>query len=209
MRAVDLGPMIPPPQWRRIWGEGKILMIAMVNLSHVLNSEGNCSCGYIPRQILCLPPQIAHCSWSWWLPRASQVHPCPHWTKNKAGSTVLESTTFQRYVLPPPLTRCDASLQDKCVTAKITPSEMELKWCATYGLICVKATDVHVFLCTSLPSLALPLTMQYGTPILRQRAGRKTTSWEGKYRKKLILQQHRPTNNIKRARCIAQVILSC
>lgn len=48
----------------------------------------------------------------------------------------------------------------------------------TYGLICVKATDVHVFLCTSLPSLALPLTMQYGTPILRQRAGRKTTSWE-------------------------------
>lgn len=94
MRAVDLGPMIPPPQWRRIW-EGKI-MIAMVNFVQCfVSSECNCSCGYIPRQILCLPPQIAHCSWSWWPPRALQVHPCPHWTKNKAGSTVLKSATFQ------------------------------------------------------------------------------------------------------------------
>lgn len=55
---------------------------------------------------------------------------------------------------------------------------------STYGFICVKATEVHVFLCTSLPSRALPLTMQYGTPILRHRAGRKMTSYRNK--KKLI-----------------------
>lgn len=48
----------------------------------------------------------------------------------------------------------------------------------TYGLVCVKATEVQVFLCTSLPSLALPLTMQYGTPILRHRAGKNTTSYK-------------------------------
>lgn len=55
------------------------------------------------------------------------------------------------------------------------------KWnmnaCVTHGLVCVKATEVQVFLCTSLPSLALPLTMQYGTPILRHRAGKNTTSY--------------------------------
>lgn len=48
----------------------------------------------------------------------------------------------------------------------------------TYGLTCVKATQVQVFLCTSRPSLALLLMMQYGTPILRHRAGKKTTSWK-------------------------------
>ena len=51
------------------------------------------------------------------------------------------------------------------------------KFCVcTHGLTCVMATEVHVFLCTSLPNLALPLMMQYGTPILRHKAGRKTTS---------------------------------
>lgn len=42
----------------------------------------------------------------------------------------------------------------------------------------MKATQVHVFLWTSRPSLALLLIMQYGTPILRHRAGKKTTSWK-------------------------------
>lgn len=60
---------------------------------------------------------------------------------------------------------------------RVVPRDKGLAFADTYGLTCVKATEVHVFLCTSRPSLALPLTIQYGTPILRQRAGKNTTSW--------------------------------
>lgn len=42
----------------------------------------------------------------------------------------------------------------------------------------VRATVVQVFLWTSRPKEALPLTMQYGTPIFRQRAGKKRTIWK-------------------------------
>lgn len=86
---------------------------------------------------------------------------------------------------------------------------MELKWCATYGLICVKAIDVHVFLCTSLPSLALPLTMQYGTPILRQRAGRKTTSWEGKGKEEIdtTAAQANTQRKAGTVRCSSHIVL--
>jgi hypothetical protein len=44
----------------------------------------------------------------------------------------------------------------------------------------VTATHVQVFLLTSVPRRALPFTMQYGTPILRQRAGRNNTNWKSK-----------------------------
>lgn len=46
MRAVDLGPMMPPPQWRRICGERKVLVIATVNS---LSIAVRCSCGYFAR----------------------------------------------------------------------------------------------------------------------------------------------------------------
>lgn len=61
----------------------------------------------------------------------------------------------------------------------------------THGLVCVKATEVQVFLCTSLPSLALPLTMQYGTPILRHRAGKNTTSYKWNKLNQLCIDIHR------------------
>lgn len=66
----------------------------------------------------------------------------------------------------------------------------------TYGLVCVKAIEVQVFLCTSLPSLALPLTMQYGTPILRHRAGKNTTSYKWQI-KSIKNQQQTPPTHIK------------
>ncbi len=66
----------------------------------------------------------------------------------------------------------------------------------THGLVCVKATEVQVFLCTSLPSLALPLTMQYGTPILRHRAGKNTTSYKWNKLNQLCIDIHR---NIQRS----------
>lgn len=40
---------------------------------------------------------------------------------------------------------------------------------------CVRATAVHVLRLTRRPKRALPLTMQYGTPILRHKAGRNNT----------------------------------
>ena len=43
------------------------------------------------------------------------------------------------------------------------------------ALTLVKATQEQFLRPTSLPSLDLPLTMAYGTPILRQRVGRKRT----------------------------------
>jgi len=48
------------------------------------------------------------------------------------------------------------------------------------GRTSVTATQVAVFLWTTAPSLDLLLTMQYGMSILRQRAGKKTTSWQKK-----------------------------
>jgi hypothetical protein len=45
----------------------------------------------------------------------------------------------------------------------------------TYELVLSKARQVAVFLRTTRPSLALPFTMQYGTPILRHSAGRNST----------------------------------
>ncbi len=45
----------------------------------------------------------------------------------------------------------------------------------THGLTVVKARHVAVFLRTTRPRRALPFTMQYGTPILRQSAGRNST----------------------------------
>ncbi len=61
----------------------------------------------------------------------------------------------------------------------------------THGLVCVMAKEVQVFLCTSLPSLALPLTMQYGTPILRHRAGKNTTSYKWNKLIQLCIDIHR------------------
>lgn len=68
--------------------------------------------------------------------------------------------------------------------------------CVTHGFVCVKATEVQVFLCTSLPSLALPLTMQYGTPILRHRAGKNTTSYRWQI-KPIMNRQQSPHIQIK------------
>ena len=48
----------------------------------------------------------------------------------------------------------------------------------TYGFTVAMAKQVAVFLCTTRPSRDFPLTMQYGTPILRQSAGRKSTIWK-------------------------------
>ena len=39
-----------------------------------------------------------------------------------------------------------------------------------------RATQVHVFLLTNAPSRALPLMIQYGTPILRHKAGKNKTN---------------------------------
>ena len=47
-------------------------------------------------------------------------------------------------------------------------------------LTSVIAKQVVVFLRTTRPTRALFLTMQYGTPIFLQRAGRKRTSWNKK-----------------------------
>ena len=42
----------------------------------------------------------------------------------------------------------------------------------------MKARQVAVFRRTTLPRRAFPLTMQYGTPILRQSAGRNSTIYK-------------------------------
>merc|ERR1719454_1383310 len=47
------------------------------------------------------------------------------------------------------------------------------------ALTLVKATQEQFLSPTSLPSLDLPLTMQYGMPIRRQRVGRKRTTSTG------------------------------
>lgn len=47
-------------------------------------------------------------------------------------------------------------------------------------LTSVMAKHVVVFLLATRPMRALFLTMQYGTPIFRQRAGRNKTSWKQK-----------------------------
>lgn len=50
---------------------------------------------------------------------------------------------------------------------------------------CVRATVEHVLRRTRRPKRALPLTMQYGTPILRHKAGRNNTICINKKKKEL------------------------
>merc|ERR1719379_3380172 len=72
---------------------------------------------------------------------------------------------------PPHLLRC--SLLSLNCALKLLAKVAKSLWSSF--LTDVKATQEAVFLCTSCPRRDLPLTMQYATSFLRQRAGSHTT----------------------------------
>ena len=76
--------------------------------------------------------------------------------------------------MPPPHLRSGLSLN---WALKLSESTLSLFSSSLFTF--VKATTAAFFLFVSVPSLALPLTMQNGISILRQRAGSHTTSSMG------------------------------
>mmetsp|Transcript_16059 Transcript_16059/g.41632 ORF Transcript_16059/g.41632 Transcript_16059/m.41632 type:complete len:232 (-) Transcript_16059:44-739(-) len=80
-------------------------------------------------------------------------------------------------MMPPPHRRLSSLKRSLKLTRIDSLSLLKAAWSSLR--ISVKASAVAVFLFTTWPRRALDLTMQYGTPILRQRAGRKMTTSMG------------------------------
>jgi len=91
----------------------------------------------------------------------------------RAASLLANMLRVLAPMIPPPQCLCSSSAL--AMKPDLMVETREESWALSSAPTSVMARAVAVFLWTTVPSLALPLTIQYGTPIFLQRAGSQRT----------------------------------